>query len=180
MFLRQITVLIVLNFIFIASAVVHIKVTKLECEHNEKYFYNHTCRLKPINRYKTVAFMQIWIRDVIRNASANVAFYARNSANVYKPYLVNFTSNLCYFMEKKASGIYVNFLMRTVRKYSNINHTCPYRGIVTADNFFVDGTFLEAELIPRNAYKVNLTFYEGYPLDYIGKIIFYADVFDKK
>ncbi|XP_073847661.1 uncharacterized protein [Musca autumnalis] len=113
-------------FTKISCGEVYIKFTKLECEPNPKYFYNHTCRLKAVNRYKTIATMKTLIKDVLRNVSVNIVLYARNDVQVFRPLLVNFTANICEFLDKKQSNIYMGVFMKFLSQYSNVNHSCPY------------------------------------------------------
>ncbi|KAI8128396.1 hypothetical protein CVS40_1782 [Lucilia cuprina] len=155
----------------------HLKTTKMECSPSPKYFYNHSCRLKAINRYKSLAFMKTYIKTTLKNVSINVGLYLRNDVNIYKPYLINFTSNLCKFMDGKTSGLYVNALKRILKKYTNIRHSCPYTGFIIANNISVDAEFFPLPpLVPQNSYKFVSIFYEGYPYDYMGTVVFYFDL----
>ncbi|XP_037825783.1 uncharacterized protein LOC119613798 [Lucilia sericata] len=104
----------------------YMKTVKLECFGNLKYVYgNHTCRLKPINRFKTVGMMEVHARVELRNISFNFALFARNSANIFKPYLFNVTTNLCKWFVQRSPGAYSNILMNVFKQYTNINHSCP-------------------------------------------------------
>ncbi|XP_065368990.1 uncharacterized protein LOC135961418 [Calliphora vicina] len=160
---------------------VHWKTTNLECAPSPKYFHNHSCRLKAINRYKTMAFMETYVKNSLRNISVNVGMYYRNDVNIYKPYLVNFTSNLCQFMDRKVSGLYINALMRILRKYTNVNHECPYEGYLIAKNIHADIDLIPLPpLLSKNSYKFLLIFYEGYPYDYMGRVTFYIDIINTR
>ncbi|XP_061395603.1 uncharacterized protein LOC133331217, partial [Musca vetustissima] len=117
---------------------VHLKFTNLECDPSPKYFHNCSCRLKAVNRYKTVSFMKTFIKDVLRNISVNIVLYNRNDVKVYRPYLVNVTQNVCEFLDKRKSNFYMNIFMKFLSQYSNVNHSCPYRGYLIMDNVYVD------------------------------------------
>ncbi|XP_059223886.1 uncharacterized protein LOC131997250 [Stomoxys calcitrans] len=157
----------------------YIKTTKIECAPSPKYFYNHSCRLKPINRYKTLAFMDTYIRDALRNVSVNIGVYARNDVNLYKPFLINTTQNLCWFLEKKFWGPYLRIFIDVISKYSNVNHSCPFTGSLFVKNLFIDRKVIPVAF-PRGAYKILLIFYEGYPLDYMGTVAYYVDLLEKR
>ncbi|XP_065366844.1 uncharacterized protein LOC135959743 [Calliphora vicina] len=110
----------------------------------------------------------------------NVGLYARNDANIYKPYLVNFTSNVCKFMDKKASGLYLNSFMNILKTFSNVNHSCPFKGYLIANNLSLDVKHMPLPPLPLNSYKLLLIFYEGYPLDYMGTVSLYTDLINSK
>ncbi|XP_019891537.2 uncharacterized protein LOC101890482 [Musca domestica] len=156
-----------------------IKATKIICIQNSKYFVNHTCRLKPVNRYKSVAFLDGYLRKELRNVSVNIALYARNDVNTYNPFLVNFTQNICWYLGQKQFGTYMKVFMDVLTQYTNVNHSCPYSGLLIARNLYLEGNSISA-LFPKGTYKGVLIFYEGYPFDHIGTVEYYAELFEAR
>uniref|UniRef100_A0A1I8MK51 Uncharacterized protein n=1 Tax=Musca domestica TaxID=7370 RepID=A0A1I8MK51_MUSDO len=160
-----------------------LKFTNLECDLS-RYFYNYTCRLRAVNRYKTLATIKTYVRDVLRNTSVNVALYARNDVQVYRPFLLNFSLNICEFLVKRKANFYTNVIQKYITEFTNVNHTCPYRGYIIADSLFIDESIDVVSKILSNyftsSYRVVLNFYEGYPLDFIGKITFTIEVVEVK
>ncbi|KAI8128688.1 hypothetical protein CVS40_1781 [Lucilia cuprina] len=156
---------------------VYMKTVKIECFGNLKYVYdNHSCRLKPINRFKTIGIMEVHARIELRNISFNMALFARNSANIYKPFLFNVTENLCSWYRRRTPGAYSNMLMKILKHHTNLNHSCPYKGPIIADNLYVDVAVMPIPF-PKNSYKFNVVFYEGLQnvQDHIGTVIYYMD-----
>ncbi|XP_073842998.1 uncharacterized protein [Musca autumnalis] len=155
-----------------------IKATKLVCNPSPKYFVNHSCRLKAVNRYKTLAFMETYIRNELRNVSVNVGLYARNDVNTYNPFLVNFTQNMCWYLNNRRFGTYMKIFMEILNQYTNVNHSCPLKGLLMAKNLYFEGNAVSS-MFPKGSYKCILIFYEGYPSEYIGTVEYYADLYDK-
>ncbi|XP_037825784.1 uncharacterized protein LOC119613799 [Lucilia sericata] len=104
------------------------KTVKIDCSGNLKYVYeNYTCRLKAINRYKTVGMMEVQPRNPLRNISFNLALYVRNDANIFKPFLVNITENLCKWYARRAPGAYVAILMKVLQNLQILIILAPIR-----------------------------------------------------
>ncbi|XP_075167886.1 uncharacterized protein LOC142240052 [Haematobia irritans] len=162
----------------------YLKFTKIECDPNPKYFTNHSCRLRAIDRYKTVVSMKTLIKDVLRNVSVNLALFARNDVNAYRPFLINVTQNVCSFLDKKKSMFYMNAFMKFMTAYTNINHSCPFDGYVFADDLYFDKSHDAIASIltawSQTRYKLVTTFYEGYPLENIGNVAVYIDVIETR
>uniref|UniRef100_A0A1I8N688 Uncharacterized protein n=1 Tax=Musca domestica TaxID=7370 RepID=A0A1I8N688_MUSDO len=123
----QIVLLVLgLNAIGFVYTEIIIKGTKLICIPNYKYLINHTCRLKAVNRYKSVVFMDAYIRNQLNNVTVNAALYARNDVNTYNPFLINFTQNICWYLCNHRFGTYMKVFMDVLFRYTNVNHSCPY------------------------------------------------------
>ncbi|XP_058980452.1 uncharacterized protein LOC131803338 [Musca domestica] len=176
---KFIFLIVSLNIIGFMYTDVIIKATNLICAPSPKYFINHSCRLKPVNRYKSVAFMETYIRNQLRNVYVNIGLYARNDVNTYNPFLINFTQNICWYLGNRRFGTYMKVFMDIMAQYTNINHSCPYEGVIIAKNLFFGGNSMSA-LFPKGYYKCIFIFYEGYPLDYIGRVEYYAELYEVK
>ncbi|XP_058987927.1 uncharacterized protein LOC131806960 [Musca domestica] len=176
----QIVLLVLgLNAIGFVYTEIIIKGTKLICIPNYKYLINHTCRLKAVNRYKSVVFMDAYIRNQLNNVTVNAALYARNDVNTYNPFLINFTQNICWYLCNHRFGTYMKVFMDVLFRYTNVNHSCPYEGLLVAKGLYFEGNSMSA-LFPKGSYKGVFIFYEGYPLDHIGTVEYYADLYDVK
>jgi len=83
----------------------------------------HECRLKAINRNKTV----LNLNGTVLHPAYKIGFEGRifKKENGYKPFLYNFKIDACKFLKKPFNPIVIIFY-RMVRSYSNFNHTCPY------------------------------------------------------
>ncbi|XP_058976307.1 uncharacterized protein LOC131801554 [Musca domestica] len=156
-----------------------LKSTKIVCETHPNYIHNHTCALKPINRYRTYIQMDCWIKKELTNTSVNFAVYTRNSANIYKPFLINATINVCQLYAKNMQGPYGKILKTIFTRFTNINHSCPYSGNIVVKNAYWDTSLLPVAL-PPNSYKIVLTFYEDYPKTNYGFVAYYIEYIDIK
>ncbi|XP_065368996.1 uncharacterized protein LOC135961425 [Calliphora vicina] len=139
----------------------HMKTVKLECSSNSKYFYdNHSCRLKAVNRFKSVGMMHFYPRDPLHSISFNMALYMRNDANIFKPHIVNITVNLCNNYDSRSSGIYKAVVMKVLKQFTNLNHSCPYEGALVAKNLYLDANLIPIRMA-KKSYMAKLLFYKG-------------------
>ncbi|XP_075160691.1 uncharacterized protein LOC142233598 [Haematobia irritans] len=179
MFLRAIVFVFIFNiFIEPLDSAIYIKVKSVLCKHNAKYFWNHTCRLKPVNRYKSEVYMTTYIKDSLTNVTANMVFFKRNDVGIYRPFLVNYTGNVCKFFERKLFNPYMKIAMEPLLKYSNVNHSCPYTGKIFVAGLYIDAAMIPVP-IPPSYYKAEFKFYEGHPRQLIGEVSFSYDISEK-
>ncbi|XP_018800025.1 PREDICTED: uncharacterized protein LOC108975767 [Bactrocera latifrons] len=155
------------------------KTTKIECFPNARYIRNATCGIKAINRYRAHTNMESDIVDRLRNVSLNLQIFQRNSANRFKPFLVNVTANLCSILDKRNFPAYTKIVMNILKEVSNVNHSCPFTKRLIVKNLYVDEKFMPI-VPPLGLYKIDFHFLEGYPYDDIGTVILYIQVTDVK
>ncbi|XP_058983906.1 uncharacterized protein LOC131804760 [Musca domestica] len=180
----MIMVMVLRIFLFIGFCVTttcgesYLKITKIVCETHPSFIHNHSCALKPVNRYKTFILMDCWIKTQLRNSSVNLALYVRNSANIYKPFVINATINVCQLFAKSTQGAYGKIIKTIFSRFTNINHSCPFSGHIFVRNAYWDSSLLPA--LPQNSYKAVFTFYEGYPLKNYGFVEYFAEYIEKR
>ncbi|XP_004527465.1 uncharacterized protein LOC101451812 [Ceratitis capitata] len=155
------------------------KTTKIECFPNARYIRNATCGIKAINRYRSHTNMESDIVDHLRNVSLNLQIFQRNSANLFKPFLINVTTNLCNILDKRNFPTYTTIVMNILKRVSNVNHSCPFTKHLIVKNLYVEEKFLPI-VPPLGLYKIAFHFLEGYPYDDIGTVILYIQVSDVK
>lgn len=56
----------------------------------------------------------------------NLQIFQRNSANLFKPFLINVTTNLCNILDKRNFPTYTTIVMNILKRVSNVNHSCPF------------------------------------------------------
>jgi len=101
-----------------------VKFTNLVCQSfNESWFLIHECRLRAINRNKTIGNFN----GTVLHPAYNIRFEGQifKKENGYKPWLYKFNIDLCQFLKKPYNPLFIIFY-KIIRGYTNFNHTCPY------------------------------------------------------
>ncbi|XP_036346152.1 uncharacterized protein LOC118755424, partial [Rhagoletis pomonella] len=155
------------------------KTEKIECFPNARYIRNSTCGIKAVSRYRSHTNMECDIVDRLKNVSLNLQLFLRNTANHYKPFLVNVTANLCKILDRRNFPAYTTTVMNILKEVSNVNHSCPYTKRLVVKNLFIDDKFLPIEP-PLGLYKGVFHFFEGFPYDDIGTVILYVQAIEVK
>jgi len=99
------------------------KLTNVKCEsHNKSWVTINECRLKAINRYKTVFNFNATFHHPTNDILMDYQFLKRE--NGYKPWLYRKKINGCRFLKRPYDALSI-LIYRTYKDVSNINHTCP-------------------------------------------------------
>ncbi|XP_030386204.1 uncharacterized protein LOC115633020 [Scaptodrosophila lebanonensis] len=83
------------------------------------------CYIKAVNR--TDKFMTLYIKlyqTPVDNVTANIKLMRNN--NGFKPFFLDVTIDACRFLVNQKNKIIREFYFKLYKKYSNMNHTCPY------------------------------------------------------
>ncbi|XP_016926669.4 uncharacterized protein [Drosophila suzukii] len=134
------------------------KLTNVKCEsHNKSWVTINECRLKAINRNKTVFNFNATFHHPTNDILMDYQFLKRE--NGYKPWLYRKKINGCRFLKRPYDALSI-LIYRTYKDVSNINHTCPLYG-----DILIRGMHLTTELnslpYPTGDYmlQVNWLFY---------------------
>lgn len=94
----------------------------------------------------------------------HIVFYYKFNGIVYNKYPIDVWENFCEFLDGKRERKFgLNWLMLKVLKYSNFNHSCPYKGLifVKADNISLDDFGFDHSFVPSGRYRVDISFTDG-------------------
>ncbi|KRF97568.1 uncharacterized protein Dwil_GK28307 [Drosophila willistoni] len=86
----------------------------------------------------------------------NIALYKR--ANGYKPFLFNFTFDFCDFKRHPKRYPYFYIVEQAFIKYSNVNHTCPYKHNIRIQNWVLTDKMFEKMPLPTGNYRFSLSY----------------------
>jgi len=101
-----------------------IKLTNFVCvNYNKSLTLVHECRLRAINRNKTILNFNGTILHPVYNIEVVGQILKRE--NGYKPWLYKFTIDACKFLKNPYNPIVLLFY-KILKPYTNMNHTCPY------------------------------------------------------
>ncbi|XP_022216568.1 uncharacterized protein LOC111070380 [Drosophila obscura] len=99
----------------------NIKCTSLDAKFSDFEY----CYLRSINRtYKYMSVKVNLFDTPITKIKVNGALYKRFSG--YRPFMYNVTIDACRFLRDTASNPVAGYLFNFFKKYSNMNHACPY------------------------------------------------------
>uniref|UniRef100_A0A1I8PEL7 Uncharacterized protein n=1 Tax=Stomoxys calcitrans TaxID=35570 RepID=A0A1I8PEL7_STOCA len=124
--------------------------------------------------------MECHIKGELHNLTANGALFVRNSVKKYYPFLINVTLSVCKLLDNNVIGVYPRIARALLAQFTNINHSCPYTGVIWARDGYMDAGLLPFAAPAHNSYKAVLTVYEGYPLVSIGFVEFYVDIVESR
>ncbi|KAH8299380.1 hypothetical protein KR044_000854, partial [Drosophila immigrans] len=151
------------------------KTKKVECIGNKRYFANISCVLKPINWTQSILNIDGDIIGEITNASLLVETFYRDNRNLYKPFFGKLQFNLCDLVDTSKPRNYLEkSVMQHLKKFTNINHSCPYSGHLFARNLTLDVASFPP--LPLQEYKLSFKCIQNNPSSYLGTMLLYFDV----
>ncbi|XP_062135700.1 uncharacterized protein LOC133845291 [Drosophila sulfurigaster albostrigata] len=157
------------------------KTTNLECYPSSKFVANSTCLVKAKNWTHATAQMDCDFIFPIRNISVQLQFFKKGYNNRFHPFLVNVLVNMCDVMSKKNFTAYGVLMIKILKQFTNVNHTCPFEGHLMARDLYVRDSDFMMPLMPFGFYLINLNIYENYAngsFESIGEIKFYFEAMD--
>jgi len=100
------------------------KMTNVVCTNlNESWINVTECRLRAINRNKTILNIYVNILHPVNNCGIEGQLFQK--ANGYKPWLYKVSIDACRFIKKPYNPFAV-LVFNLFKDFSNFNHTCPY------------------------------------------------------
>ncbi|XP_051861081.1 uncharacterized protein LOC127565639 [Drosophila albomicans] len=116
--------------------------TNFVCQNNdETWFTFHECRLRAISSNKTILNLNGTFHQTVTEFHVRGQMFYKT--NGYKPWLYNVQVECCRFMRKTYNPIAI-IIYRFIKNYSNMNHTCPYKGAV-----IIKGLYLRFGALPN-------------------------------
>ncbi|XP_034481236.1 uncharacterized protein LOC117786924 [Drosophila innubila] len=139
----------------------HVTFTNLKCSYaNESFGQYKQCRIKAFNRTHKYIMIHGELKwKPLNNITVNIKLLRHDHG--YKPFFVDTTFDACKFLKNQRIVI-VNMFYNTVKKYSNMNHTCPYNHDIIIDKLWTgnqDDDFAKYIPFPNGDFAVFLTFY---------------------
>ncbi|ALC41517.1 CG33919, partial [Drosophila busckii] len=130
------------------------KLVNLECIVNPERVENVSCRIKAINWNKAVAVMDCDLKVPMYKMIAHLQVYKKNYSNKFQPFLINVELNFCDIISKRSFMVYGVIVWKLLKRFSNVNHSCPIGGHLRARDLFIDSRLLPG--FPLGFYKVAL------------------------
>lgn len=88
-----------------------------------------------------------------------VAYYRYTN---YQKYALDLWEDLCGWLDGKKKSYILDWTVKRVQDYTNVNHPCPIEGhvFVKTDNISLD-KFTTEPLLPSGRYRLDVNFTEG-------------------
>lgn len=131
----------------------------MHCQFSTKFLAkNASCKLTFINRTQkafTLKMFSLLTADSEETIHFQLFYRYRTGWRIF---LVNFKDNFCDYVTKgNAKATALNLLIPVIRKYSNVNLTCPYVGQFTIDKMPANAAIFNYPFIPVGKYYLNVT-----------------------
>ncbi|XP_039483635.1 uncharacterized protein LOC120446635 [Drosophila santomea] len=117
------------------------------------------------------------IRDTLTDIKMTVEVFYKDSSNLYKPFAVTFKLDVCQLLKSKVQRNFLEkYAMSHLTEWTNLNHSCPYRGHLRARNFCLDEVSLP--MLPIQDYKIVLNFSGANPGVHLGLVMIYFEILE--
>ncbi|EDW74425.2 uncharacterized protein Dwil_GK21911 [Drosophila willistoni] len=156
------------------------KTKNIECFTIPKFSANASCYVKAINWNKATAHMDVDLVETLYNISIRLQIFKRDYTNKFQPWLVDVPINICDVIARRNFLPYGTIIWKSVKRFSNFNHSCPFMGHLFARDVYMDESYLPIQM-PLGLYQFSISIYENYQrksTDYVGAIKFYAQAME--
>ncbi|KAJ6643063.1 hypothetical protein Bhyg_08019 [Pseudolycoriella hygida] len=130
-----------------------------QCTFNNDFCGKTNCILTPHNDKQTeqTSTVSCELKKSVDDVRFRVIIFAKElQAN-----LVDMEEDFCGFMSGKDDAKVLAVLMPFVKKHSNINHPCPYSGLIQISEMPLGSHLLESHDIPAGDYILNIQMISG-------------------
>ncbi|KAH8348598.1 hypothetical protein KR084_009058, partial [Drosophila pseudotakahashii] len=132
------------------------KLTKIECQVNQTRVSNVSCHVKAINWNMGVVNMDCFMIVPLVNPVIRVQVFVKDYSNQFKPFLVDVTVKICEVIEKRNFIPYGVIMWKLFKRFTNVNHSCPFSGQLTVRDGYLDTNLVPP--FPQGLYQISLTF----------------------
>ncbi|XP_002091336.3 uncharacterized protein LOC6530420, partial [Drosophila yakuba] len=154
------------------------KLKKIECNPNPSRVQNVTCRLKPINWNVAEANMDCDLVEPIVRPMIRLQVLKKDYSNQFQPFLIDVKFGICDVVEKRNFFPYGLMLWKLLKRYSNVNHSCPFSGHLSTRNGNMESELLPP--FPEGLFQFRITFSDSNSTnsDYLGTVKIYIQVME--
>ncbi|CAD7013427.1 unnamed protein product [Ceratitis capitata] len=126
--------------------------TKLVCNSTHPMFYYEKCFIKPVNKTTTAVTVQLRLLETIHSAYGNITLIllsGRLNRVLYKFRNVD----ACAFLVKRRNPV-LRLLFSLFEKFSNANHSCPYKDIFVVNQLTIGQIHIAGLPVMRGEYQL--------------------------
>lgn len=119
-----------------------------------------SCEMKHISRKNLRIDFQINLTEPVHDIWVHTVFY--HKYNTYQKFPIDLWENVCDWLAGKSKSYVLDWTIGRVRRFANLNHPCPYEGLVylKINNVSIDKFPIEP-LLPSGRYRMDVNFTEG-------------------
>lgn len=102
--------------------------------------------------------------EPINNMWIHGVFNYRYNAHSYQKFPIDLWENICAWLGGETQSYFLKWAGQNVRKFSNMNHSCPYVGSVwiKVDKMPVNRLIIMEQFMPSGRYRVDINIAVGY------------------
>lgn len=123
------------------------------------------CDVRKISQQDMKMHMQMNFSEQLNGVWVHGVFYYRYNAHSYQRFPIDLWENVCAWLDKGAQhhSYFLKWTGQNVRKFSNLNHSCPYSGNVwiKVDRIPINSLVM-LPFMPSGRYRVDLNVTNGY------------------
>ncbi|EDW89054.1 uncharacterized protein Dyak_GE24698 [Drosophila yakuba] len=155
------------------------KLKKIECLVNRTRVSNVSCHVKPVNWNLAVVNMDCFMIVPLLNPIIRIQVFTKDYSNQYKPFLVDVKIRICEVIERRNFIPYGVIIWKLFKRYTNVNHSCPFSGKLIARDGFLDTSLLPP--FPQGLYQFSLivTDTNSTTNDYVGTMKFFIQAMEQ-
>ncbi|XP_017050137.2 uncharacterized protein LOC108094195 [Drosophila ficusphila] len=148
------------------------KLNKIECLVNKTRVKNVSCHVKAISWNMAVVNMDCFMIFPLY-PEVRMQVFVKDYSNQYKPFLIDVAIKMCEVIQKRNFISYGVIIWKLFKRFTNVNHTCPFSGQLSARNGYLDTSLLPP--FPHGSYLVSLTIVDSSSAnkEYVGTIKFF-------
>ncbi|KAG4073504.1 hypothetical protein HA402_000728 [Bradysia odoriphaga] len=127
----------------------------MKCDFSSDFCGKTTCILTPHNNKQTEQTSSVSCE--LKKPFDDMHFTVSVFAKELQTNLINIEEDFCGFMSGKKQTKVLSILMPFVKKYSNIDHACPYSGSVEVKEMPLGSHLLASHDIPSGDYTMHVS-----------------------
>lgn len=146
-----------------------IYIEHMNCSVNSSYIANYTCQSYRVAQERLSVTIKANLNRTCDNIFVHVQLFYLYENDERQ--LLNKWDDVCGYFAGESPSFLIDLLIDFFRKYSNINHTCPYAGEihVVAERLAVN-EIVTRNYIPTGKYRAVISLTNGHRRDFIGQV----------
>ncbi|XP_016991427.1 uncharacterized protein LOC108053330 [Drosophila rhopaloa] len=155
------------------------KLNKMECQVNQSRVTNVSCHVKAINWNMAVVNMDCFMIVPLIKPVIRIQVFMKDYSNQYKPFLVDVTVKICDVIERRNFIPYGVITWKLFKRFTNVNHSCPFSGQLTARDGYLETNLLPP--FPQGLYLISLIVMDTNSTnrDYVGTMKFFLQAMEQ-
>lgn len=134
------------------------------------------CDVRNLSHEDITANLWLNFSEPTYDTWVHAVFYYRYNGHSYSSFPIDLWENVCAWLNGTHKYFFLNIIKNPIKKFSNMNHSCPYTGIVAVnmERVNLNKHILTRQFLPSGRYRLDIDFTRTYKKDLYasGKIFF--------